>query len=91
MTLRKVTLAIALLLPVGSAVALGVTGGGWFYLYMMLSVTAALGVFELISYKKRGRTISEDIGKSKPWVFWFVTGSFILLGVFMAWHWILYL
>lgn len=91
MTLRQWTLAISLLFPTASAIALGATGGGWFYLYMVLAIGVCLGVFELISYKTRGKTISKDIGEAKPWVFWFVNIGFILMAVFMVWHWILYL
>jgi hypothetical protein len=91
MTLRQAILIPTLGLPLASAVVLGLYGGGWFYLAVLGSATLALGIFEIISIKKRGKTISKDIGETPRWVFWLVTGSFLFLGVGMAIHWILYL
>lgn len=91
MTLRQAILIPTLGLPLASAIVLGLNGGGWFYLMMVGGAIALLGILELISIKKRGRTISKDIGLAKPWVFWLVTGSFLFMGIGMAVHWILYL
>lgn len=91
MTFRQALLIPALGLPLLSSIALGVSGNGWIYFFLLLSMLICFIVAELVSIKKRGRTISKDIGNAPKWVFWLVTGSFLFLGVGMAIHWILYL
>jgi hypothetical protein len=91
MTFRRAILIPTLGLPIASSVVLGLYGGGWFYCGLLVLMVISLGVFELISIKKRGGTISKDIGNAPKWVFWVVTGSFLFLGIGMSIHWIMYL
>lgn len=90
MKLRQIILAVSLALPLGASVVLGLNDGGWYYCILIASMIVILGILELISYKRRGRTISQDIGRAPKWLFWFVTGSFMFLGLGMSIHWILH-
>ncbi len=91
MTLRKAILIPTLGLPIISGIFLGLNGGGWYYLGLLVAMLISLGVAEFLSVKKRGRTISKDISLMPKWLFWFVVGSFLFLGVGMSVHWILFL
>ena len=91
MTLRTIVLIPALGLPILSSIVLGIYGGGWYYCGLIISMFVLFIIAEVLSIKKRSKTISQDIAEAPKWVFWFVTGSFLILGVGMSIHWILFL
>ncbi len=78
-----------LLAPLVPAVIMGLNGHGWFYTFVWIAFYIFFGVCEFLSKKFRDRTISQDIARTSPKVFWSIVGSWILLAGGLSLHWFL--
>ena len=79
----------ALLLPLVPSVWMGLNGYGWFYCLVWVAFYIFFGICEMLSKKFRNKTISQDIAKTPPKIFWAIIGSWILLAGGLSLHWFL--
>jgi len=79
----------ALLIPLIPAFLMGRAGYGWFYLLVWIAFYIFFGICEMLSKKFRGRTISQDISKTPPKIFWFIVVSWLILSLGLSLHWYL--
>ena len=89
MKLRDWILIPALLIPLVPAVIMGMTGYGWFYMYVWIAFYIFFGICEMLSVKFRNKTISKDIAATPPALFWFIVGSWVILAGGLSLHWFL--
>lgn len=76
-----------LIAPLVGGVLLGLTSGGWYYFGTVFIFYLCFGLMEFLSTKFRGRSISKDIARSKPIVFWTIIATWMIMNVGIAIHW----
>ena len=87
MKLRDMLLLPVLVAPLVPAAVMGFTGSGWWYLITLVTFYACFGVFEYFSNKTRGTSISEDIARTKPTLFWWIIGTWTFMQTGITLHW----
>jgi len=87
MSIADIIIIPALVAPLVSAVMLALSGGGWYFFACVLGFYCFFGLCEFLSKKFRGRTISQDIARAKPALFWAIIGSWTLMHVVLSIHW----
>lgn len=87
MGIADILIIPVLIAPLVPACIMGFTGHGWFYFLTVFTFYLCFGFFEWLSVKIRKRSISKDIARTKPSLFWSIIGTWTLMHVGITLHW----